>query len=285
MPENIALLAGVLGDTVEILFARSGEDALRICKEQHPDLVLLDIVMPGLDGYEVLTRLKADPETANLPVIFITGMDSQGEEIRGLEAGAVDYITKPVHPAIVRARVRNHLELKRYHDFLENLSLTDGLTGIANRRRFDEVLGREWRRAARTAVGLSLLMLDIDCFKAYNDRYGHIAGDDALRRLATVIQESLRRPLDHAARYGGEEFACILPETDRGGAIVVAERIRRGLKALNIEHRFCVTDHVTVSIGTATMIPDPETPASLLVQRADEMLFLAKAAGKDCIRS
>lgn len=283
LPENIELLARVLGDSVEILFALSGEDALRICKEQDPDLLLLDILMPGVDGYQVLARLKEDAQTAKLPVIFITGMDTQGEEARGLEAGAVDYITKPIHPAVVRARIRNHLELKRYRDFLENLSATDGLTGVANRRRFDEVLDREWRRAARTGTMLSMLMMDIDCFKAYNDRYGHIEGDEVLRRLATIIQENMQRPLDLAARYGGEEFACILPETDRDGALLVAERIRAGLKDLKIPHQFCVADHVTVSIGVATMIPTPETPSSLIVRSADEQLYQAKAGGKDRI--
>lgn len=283
LPENIELLARVLGDSVEILFALSGEEALRICKEQDPDLLLLDILMPGVDGYQVLARLKEDAQTAKLPVIFITGMDKQGEEARGLEAGAVDYITKPIHPAVVRARIRNHLELKRYRDFLENLSATDGLTGVANRRRFDEVLDREWRRAARTGTMLSMLMMDIDCFKAYNDRYGHIEGDEVLRRLATVIQENMQRPLDLAARYGGEEFACILPETDRDGALLVAERIRTGLKDLKIPHQFCVADHVTVSIGVATMIPTPETPSSLIVRTADEQLYQAKAGGKDRI--
>ena len=270
LPENIELLAQVLGDSVEILFALSGEEALRICKEQDPDLLLLDILMPGVDGYQVLARLKEDARTAKLPVIFITGMDTQGEEARGLEAGAVDYITKPIHPAVVRARIRNHLELKRYRDFLENLSATDGLTGVANRRRFDEVLGREWRRAARTGTMLSMLMMDIDCFKAYNDHYGHIEGDGVLRRLATIIQENMQRPLDLAARYGGEEFACIL-------------RIRTALKDLKIPHQFCVADHVTVSIGVAAMIPTPETPSSLIVRTADEHLYRAKAGGKDRI--
>lgn len=281
MPENIELLARILGDSVEILFALSGEDALRICKEQEPDLILLDILMPGLDGFQVLARLKEDPQTAKIPVIFITGLDNAGEEARGLEAGAVDYITKPIHPAVVRARVRNHLELKRYRDFLENLSATDGLTGVANRRRFDEVLDREWRRAARTGSTISLLMMDIDCFKAYNDHYGHVAGDEVLRRLALVIQKNLQRPLDLASRYGGEEFACILPETDREGALLVAERIRSDIKNLKIPHRFCVADHVTVSIGVAAMIPNPETPPSLIVRAADEQLYRAKAAGKD----
>ncbi|MBW7858977.1 MAG: diguanylate cyclase, partial [Leptonema sp. (in: Bacteria)] len=226
--ENIELLARLLGNQVEVLFALSGEDAIRLCQDQAPDLVLLDIMMPGMDGYQVLAQLKANPKTALIPVIFVTGIDARGEEARGIEAGAVDYIVKPLHPAVIRARVKNHLELKRYRDFLENLSATDGLTGLANRRRFDEALDREWRRSARNHNQISLLMIDVDCFKAYNDKYGHLEGDQVLRYLATVIQTKMRRPPDLAARYGGEEFACILPETDQEGAASLAEQIRLG---------------------------------------------------------
>ena len=281
--ESIELLARILGNGVEVLFARLGEDAIRIAKEQMPDLMLLDIMMPVMDGYQVLAKLKEDPHTEKIPVIFVTGMDTQGEEVRGLEAGAVDYITKPIHPAVVRARVRNHLELKKYRDFLENLSATDGLTGVANRRRFDEVLEREWRRGIRVVGPLSLLMMDIDCFKAYNDNYGHLAGDDVLRQLGAIIQNNMLRPIDLAARYGGEEFVCLLPDTDIAGAMLVAERIRNDLKKLQVEHRFCVANHVTVSIGIATQIPANNVPATDLVKEADENLYKAKSAGKDCI--
>lgn len=283
--ENIELLAHLLGDQVEVLFALNGADALKLCHEQDPDLVLLDIMMPVMDGYQVLAELKANPKTASIPVIFVTGIDGRGEEAKGIEAGAVDYIVKPLHPAAIRARVKNHLELKRYRDFLENLSATDGLTGLANRRRFDEALEAEWRRSARNHSELSLLMIDVDCFKAYNDKYGHLEGDQVLRFLAEVIQSKLRRPPDLAARYGGEEFACILPETNREGAYSLAERIRLGLKELKIEHTQCVADHITVSIGVATMVASPERLASELIREADTNLYKAKSSGKDKVIS
>ena len=213
-PANIEVLSEALSDEYEVLFATSGQDALDVAAEQHPDLILLDVMMPEMDGYEVCTRLKGDTKTQTIPIIFVTAMDHEEEETKGLNVGAIDYLAKPIRPAIVRARVRNHLELKRYRDNLECLSSTDGLTGIANRRRFDEFLDREWLRARRCQTPLSLILMDIDLFKGYNDHYGHLAGDDCLRHLAREMTACLRRPTDLVARYGGEEFACLLPDTD-----------------------------------------------------------------------
>lgn len=284
-PENEALLRSVLGGECDVFSAREGEAGLRLAAECKPDLILLDIMMPGIDGFEVLRRLKADLLLRSVPVIFITGASTSGEEVRGLEAGAVDFIAKPIQAAVVRARARNHLQLKRYHDVLEEMSTRDGLTGLANRRRFDEVLDLEFRRAERLHHSLSLLMIDIDCFKAYNDHYGHPEGDDVLRAVAVVLRESLHRPTDLAVRYGGEEFVCILPETDRPGSLHVARRIQGGMEKLGLPHEHCVADHVTLSIGIATLGDEQPGHASMagLLKRADASLYRAKQSGKNRI--
>lgn len=285
-PANIEMLSEALSDEYEVLFATSGEDALDIAVEQHPDLILLDVIMPGMDGYEVCGRIKGDARTRSIPVIFVTAMDHEEEEATGLNVGAIDYLTKPIRPAIVRARVRNHLELKRHRDNLENLSSTDGLTGIPNRRQFDEALVREWQRARRSQTSLSLILMDVDLFKDYNDHYGHLIGDDCLRYLAPVLVACVRRPADLVARYGGEEFACLLPDTTAEGAMVIGRLMLEQVNMLRIPHaNSAVADHVTMSLGVATLIPVVGQPAADLVRRADECLYAAKRNGRNQVRS
>lgn len=279
---NIEILNSILGSTYEILFATSGQDAIDIAKEQLPDLILLDVVMPGMDGYAVCSRLKAEEKTRDIPVIFVTAMDHEEDESKGLNAGVIDYIIKPIRPSIVKARIHNHLELKHYRDYLKNLSTLDGLTGIPNRRRFDEVLQNEWYRGNRNQTTISLLMMDIDYFKAYNDNYGHLAGDECLRRLARCLSESVRRPVDLPARYGGEEFVLLLPETDSDEAVTVARRLQEKTHQLNIPHAYSqAADHVTFSIGIATMIPSDACSQLDLVNRADKLLYEAKHHGRN----
>ena len=213
-------------------------------------------------------------------------MDQEEDETKGLQIGAIDYLTKPISPPIVRVRVRNHLELKRYRDFLENLSATDGLTGISNRRRFDEIYEREWRQAMRSQSPLSLILMDIDFFKAFNDHYGHLAGDDCLRLIARTLTGCTRRPGDLVARYGGEEFVCMLPNTLANGAVLVATQIREKVNGLNILHAYSsVAYHVTLSMGVATRIPVAGQPAFDLIHCADELLYAAKGNGRNQIRS
>jgi diguanylate cyclase (GGDEF)-like protein len=285
-PTNIEILSEVLDSEYEVLFAVSGEDALNIAFEETPDLILLDIIMPQMDGYEVCSRLKADPRTRAIPVIFVTAMDQEEDETKGLALGAIDYLTKPIRPPIVRARVRNHLELKRYRDVLERMTTTDGLTGISNRRRFDESLECEWSRARRSQKPLSLIMLDIDFFKAFNDHYGHLAGDDCLRQVARGLANSVRRPADLVARYGGEEFVCLLPETDASGAAWMANQLLETMKELNLPHAHSqVADHVTLSMGVVTLIPLVGQSSSDLVRSADELLYEAKQNGRNQFRS
>jgi diguanylate cyclase (GGDEF)-like protein len=286
LPENIRLLNLILGPAYQIFFATRGQEGLEVAMTQRPDLILLDVMLPDIDGFEVCTRLKADPLTRPLPVIFITALNKEAHEERGLEVGAIDYITKPFSPLIVRARVRNHLQLKRYQDILENLSTTDGLTGIPNRRQFDAFLEREWRRAIRNQTPLALIMMDIDNFKAYNDDYGHLAGDDCLRQIAQALAAGARRPADLVARYGGEEFASVLPDTEAAGAVCVASQLQANVTALKIPHaRLAPTEHVTMSMGVAALEPGPGQASIDLIRQADARLYAAKQHGRNQIRS
>jgi len=294
---NIAILTGALGNTYSIIPARSGQQALTLAVEQRPDLILLDVLMPGMDGYEVCRQLKASVDTRDIPVIFVTALTDGQAEAFGLELGAVDYLTKPVQSAIVRARVHNHLELKHARDNLSRQVMVDGLTGIANRRRFDQVLAAETRRMRRSGLPLSVIMIDVDHFKRYNDRYGHGAGDVCLRSVARAIAGSLRDQTYCTARYGGEEFGCILPDTGALDAQMIAERIRAAVHALNLAHEDSPTSsRVTISLGVASLahlaqaIPARESDAArqadaaigtTLVALADEQLYEAKRRGRD----
>src|SRR5260221_9038725 len=230
-------MAEALNDEYEIFFATSGAKALEIAAASGIELVLLDVVMPELDGFEICRRLKGDERTSSIPVIFVTAREETSDEARGFDVGAVDYITKPIRPPVVRARVRMQLELKRARDLLERLALLDPLTGIANRRRFDAALEEEWRRASRTGTWFSLALIDVDDFKAFNDAYGHARGDDCLRLVAQALSSVARRPGDLAARYGGEEFVIILPQTDGEAMVVQMERVLAGIEALRLEHK------------------------------------------------
>ncbi len=285
IPSNVHVLSRILKDDYDIYFATDGEKALDLVQTRLPDLVLLDIMMPGMDGYEVCARIKADPATHDIPVIFISAKSEVEDETRGLEVGAIDFITKPISPPIVKARVRNHLLLKRQTDLLRSLSFLDGLTGIANRRRFDESIAREWRRCARSRQPLSLILLDVDHFKSYNDHYGHQAGDECLRTVAAVLADRVKRTGDLVARYGGEEFVCLLPETEEEGAMQVAERLRSAVAESAIPHAHSsVASHVTISLGVATVIPNVEVAPATLTQTADQLLYQAKRGGRNRAR-
>lgn len=279
---NIQVLSEVLSPDYEVFFATSGPKALEILAEKPIDLILLDIMMPQMDGYEVCRRIKRDERLRDLPVIFVTAMGEVQDEERGFEVGAVDYITKPISPSIVRARVKTHLELKSQRDYLHRLSTLDGLTGIPNRRRFDEILEREWLRAKRDHRPLSLFLMDIDYFKKYNDHYGHMGGDDCLKRIATAIAGTMQRPLDLAARYGGEEFVCVLPELAADGAQTLATRLLDNIRGLQLPHAGSeVAPMVTISLGAVTLIPHGDLTAQGVIEKADEMLYQAKREGRN----
>jgi diguanylate cyclase (GGDEF)-like protein len=281
-PSNIQTLYQVLKGDYDVAMATDGSQAIELCQRRPPDLVLLDVVMPGIDGFEVCRRLKVDPATRDVPVIFVTARDSTEDETLGLEVGAVDFITKPVNPPVVRARVRTHVALKRQADLLRSMAFNDGLTGVANRRWFDERLQVEWLRCRRNKLPLSLILLDLDHFKAYNDHYGHQAGDDCLRAVAAAMKSRLGRPADLLARYGGEEFVCLLPETPTDGARAKAEDLGRAVLDLALAHADSPTAPVvTISRGVATASPALDGSPNDLLQRADAQLYAAKRAGRN----
>jgi diguanylate cyclase (GGDEF)-like protein len=280
-PINIQVLHQIFAADFQVFMATSGAQALAVCKSNPPDLVLLDIVMPGMDGFEVCTRLKADELTRNIPVIFVTAHTDAEQETHGLDVGAVDFISKPVNPAVVRARVKTHLTLKLQSDVMRKLVFLDGLTGVYNRRYFDQQLSIELARSVRNKSPLALIMLDVDFFKRYNDRYGHQVGDDCLRQVALCVKEGLRRPADLVARYGGEEFACILPETDFASAMAIAIDLEQRVRAKGIPHADSeVASVVTVSLGVAGWEAGATVEAGALLAESDLQLYQAKHAGR-----
>lgn len=280
--QNRDLLSELLREDCRVILAKNGRQALERAIEQQPDLILLDVLMPDMSGHEVIQALKNHDATRRIPVIFISALDSPADEERGLDLGAVDYITKPFHPSIVRKRVRNHLLSVHHRHLLENLAMIDGLTEIANRRRYDERLESEWRRCARNGSPLSLAIVDVDHFKAYNDHLGHAAGDRVLRLIAQTIKGLLRRPGDLVARYGGEEFVVLLPETDIVSARKIGQDIRAQVEALAIEHPASpVGPRLTVSLGGMTTVPTGGEIDPKFFAEADAALYEAKATGRN----
>ena len=286
---------------LETVHARDGESGIELFKAERPDLILLDIIMPGLDGFEVARRIRQlEKDGEWTPIIFLTARTGDEDLERGIEVGGDDYLIKPVSEIVLKAKVRamqriaqmrySLLVLTRKLDEanreLTRLSTADGLTGIANRRRFDETLLKEWRRCAREERPLSLLLVDVDFFKPYNDSYGHQVGDECLKAVARTLAQALHRPSDLAARYGGEEFGVILPGTDEQGALAVAESLREAVQQLGITHRFSdVAQVVTISIGLACMTPQRGNESGFirLLKEADEALYQAKTGGRNRI--
>jgi diguanylate cyclase (GGDEF)-like protein len=267
------------------MVATSGEQALEVAVSGRPDLILLDILMPAMDGYEVCRRLKSMAETQAIPIIFITAMGNAENETMGFALGAVDYISKPFNNAVVKARVGVHMKLKRKSDLLENLVSIDALTEIPNRRAFDQTREQEWARCLRTGQPISFVMIDIDMFKQFNDNYGHGAGDECLIRVARALNGCVQRPGDFVARYGGEEFAAILADTDMEGALRIAERFHAAVAALQIPHASStVAPHVTISVGIATAIPMADLTPEVLSDNTDKMLYAAKNSGRSTTR-
>ena len=282
--ENINFLAEILKANFKIRVATSGEKALEISfSDSPPDLILLDIMMPEIDGYEVCKRLKASFFTKSIPVIFITGKTNEEDESYGFSLGAVDYIAKPFSPIIVKARINIHAELKRYRDYLEYISYRDGLTGIPNRRKFDEQFELMWNIAKRDHIPISIIMIDIDNFKLYNDDYGHQVGDECLIQIAQGLSEVIVRKTDLIARYGGEEFVCILPNTDETAAFLIAENLRNKIIKLQIPHMKGRDGNIlTISLGVATSIPKiKDSDYSELIKDADHALYKSKKNGRN----
>lgn len=299
-PGAIRLMGRILQGLGNISFATSGEEALRFADTTPPDLILLDVEMRGLSGFRVLDALRARDRMANVPVLFVSAHGSADFQLSAFESGASDFIVKPVIAPLLVARVAAHLRQKRMVDGLRQEAATDSLTKVANRGRFEQSLEREWQQGQRAGDPLSLLLIDVDHFKMYNDTYGHPQGDSALRRIAQVLADSARRAGDVVARYGGEEFAMVLPNTGRVGAEHVARRILNAVAALNIPHATSPTaPHITVSIGISCFdecspgwcanipaetrrgrFPPRHGIAQDLVASADRALYRAKSAGR-----
>jgi diguanylate cyclase (GGDEF)-like protein len=285
-PTNARVLANGLKDDYKILLANSGDKAIKLANAAlKPDLILLDIVMTGLNGYEVCQRLKNSSATSHIPIIFVSALDDSADEEKGLNLGAVDYISKPFHLPIVKSRIHNHLALKIKTDLLEKMSHMDGLTHVANRRQFDETLARETLRLARSGQSLGLVMLDVDFFKPFNDHYGHGQGDICLQKIAQALQAVIKRPGDLLARYGGEEFVVLLPETDAQGTLKMAEQLRQAVASLQLKHEYsAVAEYVTVSLGGAAAKVDSEQQGIALLKKADDALYQAKERGRNQVR-
>ena len=278
--ESAQLLGQLLGKECRIQTVSRAAGVPDAVREAPPDLILLDAAAPA--SLSVCRQLKADETTAAIPVVVIADGE---DEARALKLGADECITRPFHLDVVRARLRNQLRLKRRSDLLERCANQDSLTDVANRRCFDLTLDAEWRRALREGQRLALVMVDVDCFKQFNDLYGHREGDHCLRRVAGALSRALTRPGDLLARYGGEEFAAILPATDLEGAHWIGERLRAAVADLRIpQQRPDGARHVTISVGCASMHPDSGVTCYTLLQMADDQLYLAKHSGRDCVR-
>ncbi|MDX8125863.1 diguanylate cyclase [Methylomonas sp. OY6] len=304
-PGTIRVLSEILKSVGKIYFTTHGTHVLELAKNILPDIILLDIEMPDMTGFEICEQIRRDAMFTDTPILFVTAQNGIDQESRALTSGAIDFIHKPPHPVLTKARVSNYLALKRQTDELRMLSMQDGLTNIANRRAFDKALSREWQRACRSGHSLSLIMLDIDFFKSYNDRYGHLAGDDCLRAVANCLARHVKRPSDVVARYGGEELAVLLPGCGLEEAYDIAESIRQEVSRLRIAHAgSTLPSTITVSAGIATTVTlcqnteicwrkpgglQSGVPCGLtennLIKRADRALYTAKNSGRNCVRT
>jgi diguanylate cyclase (GGDEF)-like protein len=285
---TVQLLGGLLAAAGVVRFAANGRDALRLARDPVPDLILLDAELPGMSGFELLQALKADAELAPVPVIVMGGHTDAGFEVSALEMGAVDFIAKPGRSSLILARVRLHLGMKQMSDELRRASTVDPLTGVANRQLFDQSLSREWLSARRTGDSISLLSIDVDHFKSYNERYGRPEGDECLRKVAAALKSACRRPADMVARYDGQEFMMLLPQTARLGAEHIGRRVLDAVQALDIPHEeSSPTRFVSVSVGiafhddqTKYRHDDSRFTEEHLLAAANKALGAAKRAGR-----
>jgi diguanylate cyclase (GGDEF)-like protein len=282
---NIMALNHILKPTYSTLAAVNGRSGIEIAKTAVPDLILLDIIMPEMTGFEVLAELKREDATCNIPVIFITALDNTEDEEKGLNLGAADYITKPFSGPIVKVRVKTQLKIIDYISEIKRFGVTDTLTGLPNRRSLDERMKLEFGRAVREKEPLSVLMIDGDNFKRYNDTYGHMQGDILLQTVAKTLQASVERTADFVARWGGEEFTVLLPNTTLQSALNVAERIRSSIKETMILLPDGTPTSTTVSIGVNSEIPDMDATVNDFITKADNALYAAKRDGKDRVCS
>ncbi|WP_151703101.1 diguanylate cyclase domain-containing protein [Nitrincola alkalilacustris] len=279
---NRKLLADILRDDYRVILAKNGSQAIEMVNKHQPDLILLDIIMPGENGYQVLVTLKSNPQTQDIPVVFISALDTDRDEEKGLVLGATDYISKPFRKSLVKARIDNHMRMVSQRKLLEELANLDGLTNVDNRRCLEQNLDEEWRRAQRNQQPLSLAMLDVDHFKQFNDHYGHGGGDKVLRQVARAMRAQIKRPGDRVARYGGEEFVILLPETTHQDAERIMDKLRQAIVDLKIPHDYSEAGpYLSVSIGGATLMPNEHEEPITLLNKADVSLYRAKNLGRN----
>jgi len=284
IPANLLALESILEQpALNIIKANSGPEALAYLLEHEFALILLDVQMPNMDGLEFAELVRGTQKTKHVPIIFITANDQDMDTIRrAYSIGAVDFLFKPLDEIILKNKVQVFLDLYSQRKTLEFLSSFDGLTGITNRRYFDEHLKVEWQRAYEDSSLLGLIIIDVDHFKLYNDNYGHLAGDDCLKRVADCISKSLKRSTDFVSRYGGEEFAVILPGANFSSAMRIAENIRKDVESLKIPHELSeASDYVTVSLGASSIMPIKESSPEELIKKADKALYRAKENGRN----
>lgn len=281
---NLKLLSDLLQDEAQIMLAKNGKQALEKANKHLPDLILLDVVMPDMDGFDVIQELKARAVTKMIPVIFVTGLTDVQFEEKGIALGASDYILKPFHDAVVKARVRLHLQLARQRKMLEQLALIDPLTELPNRRKFEEVFNVEWRLALRTKTWLSIGLLNLDAFKRINTEFGYAIGDENLKKVALALVQQLKRARDFLGRYSGQEFVFLLPATDEEGALNVIKRSQAAIDALRIPVSDDGQELLTACIGGVSIAPSMQVDLSEVTSRIDRMLYDARQAGPDTIR-
>lgn len=286
-PTNIQVLAENLIQDYRVKVANSGEAAFEtINRHGVPDLILLDVMMPEMDGYEVCRRLKKAPETADVPVIFITAMSGILDEAVGLDLGAMDYIIKPFFMPVVKARIRNHVRLKQVTDMLESMVWLDNQSGVANRRRFEQILDNEWKRGQRGNSSLALVIIHLNYFKAYIEHYGHDKADECLQRVATCLCSGVRRPADLVARYADEEFAVLMPDTNMAGALRISENLSEKIAAECIPHAgINQSEFLSISIGYSVAIPDPAQLSVTLMDDAYHALLRNMKSNDHCTKA
>ena len=279
---TLEVLEAIFASDMDFIAAGSGEEGLNRALTDLPDLILLDLIMPNIGGFEILDTLKKNTETRNIPVIVITADTEETTEERCFNLGAADFVSKPFKSVIIKARVRNQLQVVSQFRTIERLGLIDPLTNIRNRRSFNDRLNTEWRRCLREKTPLSFLMVDVDKFKIYNDTYGHPQGDTLLKSLAVVFESLVRRPADIIARLGGEEFGLLLPDTSLKPAMEIAENIRSSVELLRVLTADGKSEtKATVSIGVAALVPAEDIQVNDLITRADECLYQAKTSGRN----
>ena len=280
-PVQAEFLSSILKDDYEVSVFHTTQEGLEAAKAGGYSLILLDVVMPGMDGFTLLKELKGTELTKNIPVILLTSLSDVQYEERGLLLGAVDYVTKPFSPVIIKARVNTHIQLYQYQMQFKEQAMVDGMTGIANRRRYEGESQIKWQEAVRFGLPFSICMMDIDKFKVYNDTFGHPAGDQVIASVAKTASSHFRRATDLFARYGGEEFVAVFVGNDGRSAFEFLREIRQAVEDLHIPHDPQVGQWVTVSIGGVTLVPKVGESYETYLKLADTMLYDAKRFGRN----